>query len=253
MQRLKQRLQSGEPVLGTFLKTPHYHVAEVMSRTPLDVLCLDAEHAPYNRSDLDANVLACHANQKPVLIRVADAENATLLNALDIGADGVVVPHVKSAGQLERITKACFYGDKGRGYAGSTRFAGYTTHTLPDNLEASKEAVVIAQIEDIDALESIDEIAGVEGCDCLFIGRMDLTVALGETDAKAARVVDAVEVILKSARRHGRSTGIFVADLDEIPHWRKLGVSLFLLSSDHSFMLSGATALRKQFDQKTIG
>lgn len=251
MSTLKQRLASNQPLVGIFVKTAHYHVAEVLSKTPLDVLCLDAEHAPFSREALDSCVLACRAEQKPVLIRVADDAPSTILNALDIGATGVVVPHVKNAEQLQAIVRMSFYGDKGRGYAGSTRAAGYTTQSIQQNLSLNQQTVVVAQIEDLEALDNIDEIAQVDGVDCLFIGRMDLTVALGETNPSAPRVMQALDTIISAAGKQGKTTGMFVGDLSELPHWIDKGVALFLLASDHNFMLAGAKALRATFDDAT--
>ncbi len=250
MANLKQQLSEQKPILGTFLKTPHYHVAEVLAKSDLQALCIDAEHAPYSRADLDANVLSCRANDMPVLIRVQNDNPETLLNALDIGATGVVVPHVKTAAQLEQIVRHCYYGDGGRGYAGSTRAAGYTTQNIQINLNLNKATtVVIAQLEDLEALENIEQICQVENVDCLFVGRMDLTIALGETDPKAKAVVEAVDLIVETANRYKVTTGMFVGDLNELSGWISKGVSLFLLSSDQSFMLSGAKNLHDKFTQ----
>ena len=249
MTSLKQELANQTPLVGTFVKTPHFHVAEVLSKTSLDTLCLDAEHAPFARDALDACVLACRAESKPVLIRVPDDAPATILNALDIGATGIVIPHVKTAAQLENIVQVSFYGDKGRGYAGSTRAAGYTTQNITQNLALNQQTVVVAQIEDLEAIDNIEQIAQVDGVDCLFIGRMDLTVALGETNASAPSVMTALDTIIEAANRHGKTTGMFVGDLSELPHWIEKGVSLFLLASDHNFMLAGAASLKATFDK----
>lgn len=250
MDNLKRDLAMKKPILGTFLKTPHYHVAEVLARSDLEVLCIDAEHAAYSRPDLDANVLSCRANNMPSLIRVQNDHPETLLNALDIGATGVVVPHVKTADQLRSIVKHCFYGEAGRGYAGSTRAAGYTTQDIQTNLDINRlSTVVVAQIEDLEALENIEQICQVADVDCLFVGRMDLTIALGETNPKATKVLEAVDLVIETANRHNVTTGMFVGDLNELSGWIKKGVSLFLLSSDQSFMLSGAKSLHEKFVQ----
>ncbi|MFC3122476.1 HpcH/HpaI aldolase family protein [Agaribacter flavus] len=252
---LKQRLQTREPTLGTFVKTTHYHNTEVLSRTALHVLCLDAEHAPFDRSDLDKCVLAARASQKPVLVRIPDSESATILNTLDIGATGIVVPHVKTAEQINDIIKYCYFGDGGRGYAGSSRFAEYTTSTIADNLAKNRsQTCVIAQIEDLCALDQLDAICQVEHLDCLFIGTMDLTVALKANSPKDASVERVITNIVETARRHNVTLGMFVSDLNELPDWLNKGVSLFLLGSDHSFILSGAKQLSATFDaaQSTI-
>jgi 2-keto-3-deoxy-L-rhamnonate aldolase RhmA len=102
---------------------------------------------------------------------------------------------------------------------------------------------VIAQIEDLAALDCIDDIAAVEGIDCLFIGMMDLTVALGQDSAKAPAVIAAAEKICAAAAAVKRRLGIFVPDVADIPFWQERGVSLFLLASDHAFIKQGAARL----------
>lgn len=246
---LKQKLANNLPLVGTFIKTTHYHNTEVLAHSPLDLLCLDAEHAPFSRADLDTCVLAAKSKNMPTVVRVPNTESSTLLNALDIGADGIVLPHICNAEQVRTIVKKCFYGNEGRGYAGSSRFASYTTKTIQENLEANKnETCVIAQIEDLSALDEIDEICQVEGIDCIFVGRMDLTVSLGTTNPKDKKVLDAVNTIVNTAHKYGKTTGMFVGDLSELPMWISAGVSLFLLNSDHGFMLAGAKSLRDTFD-----
>lgn len=245
---LKNKLATKQPIIGTFIKTPHFHNTEVLAHTSLDVLCLDAEHAPFDRADLDKCVLAAKSQQKPVIIRVPNTENSSILNALDIGADGVVLPHILNAEHAREVVKKCFYGPEGRGYAGSTRFAGYTTKKLPENLKSNaNQTCVIAQIEDLEAVNNIDEICQVEGIDCIFIGRMDLTVALEQTNASHPDVMAAVEKVVDATNKYNKNCGMFVGDLTELPRWIAMGVSLFLLGSDHNFMLSGAAQLKQTF------
>ena len=89
----------------------------------------------------------------------------------------------------------------------------------------------------------IDAIAAQEGIDCLFIGMMDLTVALGAKAATDKVVVEAAEKICVAAQENNRKLGIFVPNIDSIEFWRNRGVTLFLMSSDHSFLKQGAKTL----------
>lgn len=241
----KARIQAGEFTLGTFQKTPHMHITEVLSLSSLDAVCLDAEHAPFNRADLDACCAIARANDLPTLERVSHNSPEAILDALDRGASGILAPHVRSVEEATALAKACQYGAGGRGFAGSTRAAWYATRGMPGQLEgAAQEVTVVAQIEDVEALDEIEQIAQVPGIDALFIGRADLTVALGETNLKAPIVLDAVERIMQASRAANRTVGMFVGDLGEVPLWREQGASLFMLASDHALMLSGAAALR---------
>lgn len=84
---LKVALANKELLVGTWIKTPSHIIAEVLASTDLDVLCLDAEHAPFDRLALDSCVLACRSRFKSVLIRPPSSAPEHLLNALDLGSD----------------------------------------------------------------------------------------------------------------------------------------------------------------------
>lgn len=241
---LKQRLAARERIIGTFVKTPSPIVVEVLSLTALDCLCLDAEHAPFDRMAIDGCVMAARAAGKDVLVRVPVATSDHVLNALDCGATGIVAPHVRSAEEAAALVRMAHYGRGGRGYAGSSRAAEYTTRPMADHLAGSAaRTVVIAQIEDPEAVDAIDAIAATDGIDALFVGRVDLTVGYGAASQDDPVVVDAVERICAAGQRYNRPVGMFLARAADIPHWQGHGATLFLLGSDHGFMLAGANAL----------
>jgi 2-keto-3-deoxy-L-rhamnonate aldolase RhmA len=242
---LKARIAAKEALLGTFLKTPHPHVVEVLASAGLDLLCIDAEHAPFDRRDIDACVMAARAGGLPVLVRTPSAAPEQILNALDCGADGVLVPHIRSAAEARAVAAATHYGLGGRGYAGSSRAAGYGTRGIPDHLAASATTTtLIAQIEDVEALEEIDAIAAVDGIDALFIGRIDLTIALGCTSPDDPKVIAACDQIIAAAARAGRPVGLFTPKPGDAPLWQAKGATVFLLGSDHGFLREGARSLR---------
>jgi 2-keto-3-deoxy-L-rhamnonate aldolase RhmA len=240
----KTRLAAGELLVGTFIKTPSPIIVEVLSLTGMDCLCIDAEHSPFDRSAIDLCVMAARAAGKDVLVRVSSSAPEHILNALDCGANGVVLPHIRSADEARAAVAASHYGHGGRGYAGSSRAAGYTTVSMAKHKAASAaRTVVIAQIEDPEAIEAINEIAQVDGIDALFVGRVDLTVAYGTEDQDDPRVVAAVEAVCTAGVRHNCPVGMFLARVDDVAYWRDKGASLFLLGSDHGFMLAGAADL----------
>ncbi len=243
MVTFRDRLRAGDLIAGTWVKTPHPHVVEVLCLTALDCLVLDAEHAPFDRRDLDSCILAARAGGKPLLVRPADASHEHILNALDCGADGVVIPHIRSVKEAQAAVKACHYVPGGRGFAGSSRAAAYTSLGMAKHREAAKGVTVIAQIEDAEALDHIDAIAAVDGLDALFIGRADLTVSLGCDSSDDPRVIAAVEAVCAAGKAAGRSVGMFLARVSDVPLWRTHGATLFILQSDQDFILKGAATL----------
>lgn len=243
---LKSRLAARDLLSGTWVKTPYPHVVEVLALSPLDLLVLDAEHAPFDRSALDVCLLAARAGGKPVLVRPASANHQHILQALDGGADGVIVPHVRSAEEARDIVRACHYGPGGRGFAGSTRAAVYTTLGMAKHRAAARDVVVVAQIEDAEALDDIDAIAAVAGIDALFIGRADLTISMDATTPDDPAVVAAVERICAAGKAAGRTVGMFLSRPGDVAQWRAQGATLFILQSDQDFMLHGAAALDRE-------
>ncbi len=241
---LKARLRAGELVVGTFVKTPSPIVVEVLARSPLDCVCLDAEHAPFDRSALDGCILAARAGALEVLVRVPTGAPEHLLNALDCGATGVVVPHVRSVAEAQAVVKAAHYGRGGRGYAGSSRAAGYTTTPMASHRANSAErTVVVAQIEDPEAVDAVEAIANVVGLDALFVGRVDLTLGYGAESQDDPRVLAAVERVCAAGLAAGMPVGMFLARLEDVAYWRGRGASFFLLGSDQGFILAGANDL----------
>ena len=246
--RFRERLRCGEPLIGTFVKTRDHAQIEVLALSSLDVVVLDAEHVPFDRATLDPCLLAARAGALPSLVRVPAAKPEHLLSALDMGATGVVVPHVRDATTAEMVARAAHFGPGGRGYAGSTRAAGYTTKPMARHLsDSAASTTVVAQIEDVEAIDKIDDIAAIGGIDCLFIGRVDLTVALGAASVNDTAVDEAITCICEAGRRHDRRIGLFLSSTAEVPKWQEKGISLFLIGSDHGFVLAGANGLAGDF------
>ena len=243
MVTFRDQLRAGDLLAGTWIKTPHPHVVEVLSLSSLDCLVLDAEHAPFDRAALDLCIMAARAGGKTVLVRPQSASHEQILNALDCGADGVILPHIRTAAEAEDAVKACHYVSGGRGFAGSSRAAAYTTKGMTKHRADAKGVIVIAQIEDVEGVDNIEEIAAVEGIDALFIGRADLTISYAAETPDDATVVDAVDRIVAAGKAAGRTTGMFLGRVGDVPMWREKGASLFILGSDQDFLLQGAAKL----------
>jgi 2-keto-3-deoxy-L-rhamnonate aldolase RhmA len=243
MVSFRDQLRAGELLAGTWIKTPHPHVVEVLSLSSLDCLVLDAEHAPFDRAALDLCILAARAGGKTVLVRPQSASHEHILNALDCGADGVILPHICNAADAEDAVKACHYISGGRGYAGSSRAAGYTTKGMAKHRADAASVTIIAQIEDVEGVENIEAIAAVDGIDALFIGRADLTISYAAQTPDDTIVVDAVDRIVAAGKKAGRMTGMFLGRTSDVAMWHEKGASLFILGSDQDFLLQGAAKL----------
>jgi 2-keto-3-deoxy-L-rhamnonate aldolase RhmA len=160
--------------------------------------------------------------------------------ALDSGADGVVVPHVFTVERAEIASRAAHFGHGGRGFAGSTRWAGGGRHTIAEVLAMDDETAVLVQIEEPEGVDAAAEIAAVPGVDGLFVGPADMAVCLGKTDVSDPAVHEVMRSVAAAARGAGKAAVTFVGSTALVPDLRELGMSVFLVASEHNFMLSAA-------------
>jgi staphyloferrin B biosynthesis citrate synthase len=235
----RQRLLAAEPLIGTFLKTPSSHAAEIICDLGFDFVVIDQEHAPFDRATTDIALLAARAGGTAALVRVSGPD--AILSVLDCGATGVLVPHVASAAYAREIAALCRYLGGKRGFATSTRAGRYTAVPPWRHIaESDATTVFVAQIEDVEALGELDAIAAIEGVDSLFIGRGDLTAAFGDQAKDPPAVRQAVERICEAARRAQKPISVYVGAAAEAIWLRELGASAFILSSDQGFLRQAA-------------
>lgn len=233
---------------GTFIKTPHSHHAEIAGLAGLDFVVIDTEHAPYSAEQLDQCVLGARAAGIASIVRLADSAPRTVLQALDLGAAGVLVPHVTSAAQASEIVASTRYRDGTRGFSNSPRAGAYGGRAMLEHIERSDKAVsVLCQIEDREAVEAIDEIAAVAGVDCLFIGRADLAVSYRVFDLEHGEIEHAIERIVSAGQAAGVPIGMFVGDESAVARYAALGVTLFVIGSDQATLRTGFTRLGHMF------
>ena len=223
------------------VRTPSHHVIEVLAAAEpsdrVDVVMLDTEHAPFDLTVLDATLAVAHALDLPTLVRVHSLARHPIQQALDLGATGVIVPHVDSVSAAREAVRLAHYGDGGRGFSPSTRSAGWGTRAMADILDdAAASTTVVIQIEDPSALDVIDDIAQVEGVDAVLIGRADLAVALGARQGDDTRVAAAVARIAASCRAAALAFGVVVTSIDsaDAAACRDLGATLILEGTDQS-------------------
>ena len=236
----RARFVGREPLLGTFIKTPTTHPIEIIGAIGFDFVVIDEEHAPFDRVTIDNALLAARAAGTAGIVRVAEPTPAKLLAVLDDGATGVLVPHVSSVAKARAIVSACRYRGGTRGFSNSPRAGGYGAVGMWPHAEAQDNSVtVIAMIEDAEALDVIDEIVAVDGLDGVFIGRGDLTVALGAESMDSRPVMEATEKIAAAAARAGKPVCVMVGSIADTERFRPLGATSFIVASDQGFHAPG--------------
>lgn len=240
MSELRQRLKDGKLIVSTFVKTTSHQIVEVLATAGFDALVLDAEHAPFGKESLDLCLMAAKAIGLPTLVRLPNSSPDTILQVLDMGAAGIVVPHVDSAEQAREVVRASRYRGGVRGFSASTRAGGFGSRGMIDHIQSSDQStVVIVQIESLLAVECAQEIGKVEGVDCLLVGPADLALSLGCDHVHDPRVQAAIEEVRAASRKAGCALGCFVANALEADRLREMKTEFVVLGSDQ-MLLSGA-------------
>ncbi|MBL4808013.1 MAG: aldolase [Rhodobacteraceae bacterium] len=244
----RKRLKSQDHLLGTFVKTPTTHATEMLGLLGFDFVVFDQEHAPLGHDALDRMILAGRASNIASIVRVGDPSESNILSVLDCGASGVLVPHVSTVEKAEHIVACCRYRAGHRGFANTTRAGGFGSVSFSEHMDTQDAQVsCIAMIEDVDALDEIEGIVAVEGLDAIFIGRGDLTAAIGAPSMTSAETHEIVKPIMQAARNAGLPIIMLCPNRKDAVAMTKLGASAFLISSDHGFMRSAATAALTEF------
>jgi 2-keto-3-deoxy-L-rhamnonate aldolase RhmA len=241
---MRQRLtpHPGRLHTGTFIKINSVHVVEVLGGTPMQFAVVDAEHAAFDRRDIDLMVLAARAVDLPLLVRVPDMSAPAVQGALDLGAAGLLVPHVDSAAQARELVARSRCRTGVRGFSNATRAAGQGALPMAQALAATEDVFLLAQIESVAAVEAVADIAAVDGIDGLFVGRADLALSFGETDTRSAPVLAATRRVLDVALAAGKIAGMAVGTRSERDEFAAWGANWFVVGSDQSLLRQAASA-----------
>jgi 2-keto-3-deoxy-L-rhamnonate aldolase RhmA len=235
------RLKAGADLYGTFVKTPGVHALEMLGDVGLDFAILDEEHAPIGRETMEVMILAALASGLAPIVRVGEPSDFAIMSPLDSGAAGVFVPHIDSVAKAEQIAAACRYRGGRRGFYRGGRAGGYGRGSTAEHIARQDGSVLcIPMIEEPEGVGAIDGILAVRGVDAVFIGRGDLSVAMGAEGPNAPEVEAAVDRILAAARAAGKPAIALTTGADDQRRLRAAGVRAFAVDSDQGFLRSAA-------------
>lgn len=240
----RARLRSDDFLLGTWLTILDPVVPELLAGSGFDLLIADGEHGPVATSDLVAMLIASRAAGVPILYRVAANEPVRIMHALDSGAAGVVIPQVRTVGDVERAVAWCRYPPRGLRGVAPRRASGYGRGTAA-YLAASDELVTCCvQIETLEALEGLDAILSVPGVDTVLVGPNDLAASIGHIgDLGHPDVEAAIGRVADRAAAHGVPAGIWTASPAQARQRRAQGYRWVTVGADYGFMLAAADAV----------
>jgi 4-hydroxy-2-oxoheptanedioate aldolase len=206
--RLKSTLRQGKVAVGSWVTLSDPSIVEMMALAGYDYCGIMMEHSALDYSMVENMIRAAEVAGISSLVRVAENREDMILRVMEMGAGGVMVPHVKDAESAARAVQAVKYAPVGaRGMNGMTRAARWTAMDFAEHLRTSNEqSVLVVMVEDAQGIDRIDEILRVDGIDVVFLGPNDLARSYGvPAQPSPPEVRDAVERAAEAAKTIGKA------------------------------------------------
>lgn len=251
--RMKHLMASGGLAVGMIVRLMrNVEIAAIAKSAGFDCLYIDLEHCSFSLETVSQICMTATALGVTPVVRVAGLDSAIIGRTLEAGAQGVIVPHLETRADAERLVASAKFPPQG-----NRSLLGMNPHTLfrvgpaaQTMQEMNDATLVIGMIESVEAVGNADDIASVVGMDMLLIGTNDLCNSLGlPGQLDHPHVREAYEQVAAACKRHGKHLG--VGGLNSRPEVAKqmiaLGASYVSAGSDTGFLMNAATATAKSF------
>lgn len=244
----KAQIKAGEPKFGVFLNSASPVLAAQFSHSGYDWLLIDAQHGPMDYRTMGHMISAIANGKAKSLVRVGGYQDRQgIQQALDLGADGVLIPYINNAAELKEAVSCCLYP---MGGTRSVYFPGACTNAeglLGYVPNANKNIMICFQVETHDCIKNIDEIMKVPNVDLAFLGQNDLCMSMGLYEKyvfpqmyTSPELKDATEKLKAAAAANGVSLGIFLFGTDRVGEFLAQGFNFVSIGSDIHHALTQA-------------
>ncbi len=249
---VRKKLAAGDVAIGTMVfEFNTTGIGRIIGAAGAEFAVYDMEHTGWSIETIRMLMATARAAETVPMVRVPATQYHLMARPLDVGAMGLMVPMVEDAEQARLIVQSAKYPPQGRrGCAFGIAHDDYAGGDVLAKMQsANDEIMLIAQIETARGVENVDEIAAVDGIDCIWIGHFDLTASLGipaQFDHPAFQ--DAVDAVIAAGQRHGKAVGIMASSVANAQDWIARGFRAIAYSGDlwlyQKALAEGISAIR---------
>lgn len=238
---LKTRLAAGEVTHGLWVGMADPYAAEIAGTAGFDWLLLDGEHAPNDIRSLSAQIAVLGASASHPVVRLRDDDPAGIKQALDIGAQTLLIPMIESAEQAQAAMRACLYPPEGIRGVGSSLARASRFNAVGDYLTTANDQIcLLVQVESRAGLAALDDMLAIPRLDGVFIGPSDLAADMGHLGQSGhPEVTAAVLDALRRISASGKVAGVLSTDPTFIADCKVAGANFVGVGIDVT-TLSGA-------------
>jgi 4-hydroxy-2-oxoheptanedioate aldolase len=244
----KKRLKTGKTQFGIWSSLSSEMVTELLATTDIDWICVDGEHSPNQLTEMRRQLLSIDHSGTNAMVRVPYSEDWMIKQALDIGAQTVLVPMVETPEQAEQIVRAMLYPPHGIRGVGSYGTRASKFGTVKNYLTTANDQVcLIVQVENMKGIENLDAILAVDGIDAVFIGPSDLSADMGFLgQPERAEVQVVINTALEKIIASDKAAGILTFNMDLAKQQVEMGVDFIAVGMDVALLGNAARALVSQ-------
>jgi 4-hydroxy-2-oxoheptanedioate aldolase len=252
---IREKWNNDEPTIGPFVQLPAPGEVEIFAIVGFDFVIVDLEHGALNFETAENMMRAAHGRGIAPLVRVLANRTELIVQALNIGAAGVLVPHVDSAAEARAAVAATQFRPQGvqgigaeemfrRGVCPFVRAADYSAAKGPDYYSSANESVISGiLLEGQSAYDELDDILAIDSLDLIMVAPYDLSQSLGVTgEIYHESVIATVRSVAARARATGKVVGVFAEDPAIAADWVRHGVRVSGMDVDSQIVRRGALA-----------
>lgn len=245
----KSQLREGKSKFGLFLNSGSTIVAEQLSYSGYDWLLVDTQHGPMDKTQLSCMLSAINNGGALSMVRVGSAKDREgIQQALDSGANGILVPYINTKQEAEEAVSCCLYPTKG---TRSVYFPQRCTNEkglLGYCGESNKNVVIALQVETADCIKNIDEILSIPEVDIAFLGQNDLCMSMGLYEKYefpkmyfSEELKSATDSLVATAKKYNKILGIFLFGTDRVSEFLQQGFVFQSIGNDLHHILTQTT------------
>jgi len=228
----RKELLGGKKLIGTLVSLPNPSVTEILCDAGFDWLFIDGEHSPLTIGDIQ-NMLQAAGDRCSCVVRIPANDEVFIKQVLDVGAAGIIAPHVNTAEIAEQVVRFAKYPPSGERSVGVARASAYGFQFADYVKNANDQLAVVVQIEHVEAARNIESILEVDGVDAVFIGPYDLSASMGKPGKiQDPEVQNYMNQVREACRQCKKPIGIFAINVEDARPYLDQGYALIAVGVD---------------------
>lgn len=248
---LKEKLAAGETTLGLWITLESPTITEIATMLELDWVVIDAEHGHLDFKEVIEHLRIARNTATTALVRIQETEQGLIKRILDIGAQGIIVPQITSAEEVERAVRFAKYPPWGIRGVGGERATAWGAHLKEATRTANEDTMVIPMMETVAAGDAIDAILDIRGVDALFFGPADYSASAGHLgDWEGPGVAERLLEIKDRIRSRGVASGIMGTDLKDAQRRGSQGFQMVGIASDTGLIIRAVNQAKQAFSSE---